>query len=107
MEAAALRTRTFAETEEETPVSGELFPGRRVRDIDPVAFVAGDFGQWQGVWYARTPNGYLANLELFKIKEHAGGTITVDPAIGVSTNKEGVETQVWYGYLEHGIWRTV
>lgn len=60
-------------------------------------------------WWAITPNGHLANLEKFTVTEHADRTITVSPSIRISTTrpKGGVEVELWHGFLEKGVWRSV
>lgn len=75
--------------------------GRRLdHALDPYFYSPGDYGRWQGNWYARTPNGHIANLRLHDVVEHSDGTITVSPSIRV-TAQDGA----WHGYIEKGIWR--
>ncbi len=73
---------------------------------DWILMEAGDYGQSEGVWYARPPQsdtfhcgpGSLGNHD---VVEHDDGTITVSPSILV-TGHHGVQ---WHGYLERGVWR--
>lgn len=55
----------------------------------------------EGVWYAMTPNGLLANLKKHTVTEHDDGTITVQPSILVN----GGRHEEWHGFLEAGVWR--
>lgn len=88
-------------------MTGELFNGQRMFDLkDPHNLKPGEYGECDGIWYARTPSGHMGNLGGHEVKEHAGGTITVSPSIEVSTSENGVPVVVYHGYLEHGIWRT-
>lgn len=68
-------------------------------------------GKWynQPYWMACTPNGHVGNLSRHDITEHEDGTITVSPSILVSTSYDGGKTTVelWHGYLERGVWRSV
>lgn len=80
--------------------------GRRVYELEPHEMSAGDYGQFKrdaNNWYASTPNGETANLSAHSVTEHEDGTITVSPSILVSTR--GLE--LWHGYLERGVWRSV
>jgi hypothetical protein len=69
-----------------------------------------------GTWYATTPNDHLANLCAHAVTEHDDGTITVSPSILVSTPRAGdgpdgmrspVLVELWHGFLERGVWRSV
>jgi hypothetical protein len=62
----------------------------------------GEYGFFNGQWFACTPSGDLANLARHAVTEHEDGTITVSPSILVS-RPGGV--QLWHGWLERGIWR--
>lgn len=68
---------------------------------------AGDYGYWKvaGHWIAMSPNGEMANLSAHTITEHADGTITVSPSIGIRSGKDLAFS--YHGYLEHGVWRDV
>lgn len=69
----------------------------------------------EGVWYAATPNGHMANLSGHTVEEHEDGTITVSRSIRVfqlgpfSQTSRGPErdkeVELWHGFLEHGVWR--
>lgn len=54
-----------------------------------------------GIYYARTPNGLIANLRAHEVIEHQDGTITVSPSIEVV--RPGATG--YHGYLERGLWR--
>lgn len=55
-------------------------------------------------WMVRTPNGHMGNLGKHDVTEHEDGTITVSPSILVSNPQEG---ELWHGFLERGVWRSV
>lgn len=77
--------------------------GLRVFDVGPHLFQPGDYGLWNGTWYARAPGDddrRLANLANHLVVEHDDGTITVSPSILIS----GGGAQ-WHGCLERGVWR--
>lgn len=59
--------------------------------------------QPDGAFYARCPNGLMANLGGHNIIEHQDGTITVSPSILVTNGSGGLR---WHGYLEKGVWRS-
>ena len=69
----------------------QLKPGEVARDPDT------------GTYYARTPNGHLANLVHHEVTDHGDGTVTVSPSISVSWGALGGE--VYHGFLERGVWR--
>lgn len=77
--------------------------GRRVEGKEPHQFEPGDYGIWPRTreWYARTPNGLLANLSQHNIIGNEDGTITVKPSILVTRG----DVARWHGYLERGVWR--
>lgn len=60
-----------------------------------------DYFKHEGIWYARTPNGLLANLGNHDVIEHEDGTITVSPSILVRDGQGGE----WHGYLVRGNWK--
>jgi hypothetical protein len=70
---------------------------------EPHLYAAGDYGQWGGVWYARTPNHLLGHLGSHDITVHTDGTITASPSIFVRGRSDD---QQWHGYLERGVWRS-
>lgn len=49
------------------------------------------FRHASGIWFAMTPNGYMANLANHDVRENEDETITVSPSILVSTRIEGGE----------------
>ena len=63
----------------------------------------GDYGYWRAFshWIALSPNGKPANLAGHDVIEHADGTITVSPSIGIRAGAGFL----YHGYLERGIWR--
>lgn len=89
--------------------------GTRVYDKSPHEMQPGDYGRWShdGNWYARTPDGKLANLSRHQVIEHdtgdisvtLPGAVTVLPSILVE--QPGAEPPTWHGYLERGVWREV
>lgn len=85
----------------------ETMIGRRLPDRDPggpdTCFAPGDYGRLSSTWICCTPNGHLGNLSNHDVTEHQDGTITVSPSILVSV--DGAE--VWHGWLERGVWRSV
>lgn len=56
----------------------------------------------EGIWYAMSPDGRLANLANHTVVEHDDRTITVTPSIKVSG---GGDDGVWHGYLTKGVWK--
>jgi hypothetical protein len=86
--------------------------GRRVdRFTLPKVIEPGDYGYLEGYgWYARTPNGHMANLNGHTITDH-GDSITVEPSIKVSSSRMDpakmtmVAFEVYHGFLERGVWR--
>ena len=76
--------------------------GRRVVDgTEPHLYHRGDYGEWQGHWYGRTPDGLIANLKGHEIVVHADRTISVNQEIKTESGPRR-----WHGWLEHGIWKT-
>lgn len=72
-----------------------------VKDVEPHLLKPGEFGTCHGQWYARTPNGLLADLECHDVTVDAAGLVTVEPSILV----KGGDLGQWHGYLEGGVWR--
>lgn len=62
----------------------------------------GEFLKDGVVWFARTPNGLLANLEKHLVIEHTDDTITVRPSILVTDGDAR-----WHGHLVAGEWREI
>lgn len=58
------------------------------------------------VWFV-TPNGHHGRVtpKIWSITVHEDGTVTVSPSIRVSGGRDGGE--LWHGYLERGVWRTL
>ncbi len=54
-------------------------------------------------WMCVTPNGHAGTLAKHTVVKHKDGTITVSPSILV----KGTNNELWYGYLERGVWRPV
>lgn len=78
--------------------------GKRV-SWDSQILNPGEFAKLpDGTWHAATPNGHIANLARHRVTEHEDGMITVAPSILVSRPKG---EQLWHGFLERGIWRSV
>jgi hypothetical protein len=70
----------------------------------PWAVPNGAYGRIGGVWYAKTPNGLMANLDNHAITEHADGTITASPSILVTGGGDEPDA-TYHGFLEAGVWR--
>lgn len=70
--------------------------------------VDGGYGKFERdgelVWFVRTPNGHYGCVGAHDVVEHDDGTITVSPSILVSNPQQG---ELYHGYLERGVWRTV
>jgi hypothetical protein len=79
--------------------------GRRVPD-GTENFAPGDYGRLGGHWMANAPGGHLGDLTNHTVTEHEDGTITVAPSILISARIDGVDRELWHGFLEAGIWRT-
>jgi hypothetical protein len=83
-----------------------LMGGRRRPDETPPAeYLPGDYGRFDGVWYAMCPQGrtvynlgLLGALSGHEVTEHDDGTLTVSPSIVADG---------WHGWLERGVWRSV
>lgn len=67
-------------------------------------------GSWMPVvrdgkptFLVNTPNGHVGDLSQHEVTAHEDGTITVSPSILV-TDDSG---ELWHGYLERGVWRSV
>lgn len=94
--------------------SGKLEPGDYVR-LDPKCMQDGTPLQEQlrviyPYWIGCCPNGNTCSLARHQIIEHEDGTITVSPSILISRGGHGsgkpIE-ELWHGFLERGVWRTV
>lgn len=68
----------------------------------------GGYRREGGVWHVRLPNadglGPGASIGKHDVTEHDDGTISVSPSILVSNPVEG---ELWHGFLERGVWRSV
>lgn len=85
----------------------ESMQGKRV-EIDPGTahrMAAGEYGYIDGLLYAMSPNGLLANLSGHNTVEHEDGTITASPSILVRGHDDSGNDKQWHGYLERGVWR--
>jgi hypothetical protein len=71
------------------------------RYVPPHRLEPGDYSLEDGVWYARTPDGRLANLSAHQVTAHHNGSITVSPSILV---RGGGRDGEWHGWLSHGVW---
>jgi hypothetical protein len=67
-------------------------------------------GSWMPVnrdgertFLVNTPNGHVGDVSRHEVTEHEDGTITVSPSILVSD----ATGELWHGYLERGVWRSV
>lgn len=83
--------------------------GRRVRAHEgKLKLLPGEYGiDDRGIWMCCTPNGNMGDLNGHRVTEHDDFTITVSPSILVVVYAEGKERELWHGYLEKGIWRSV
>lgn len=68
---------------------------------------ASEFGKFEGIWYAQTPNDIGVNLAGHTVNEHEDGTITVVPSIACRQYKGDMIVSTWHGYLVRGVWREV
>ncbi len=78
------------------------------KDISPHLMQEGDYGKWNGDWYAVPPGWKFgpANLSNHSVYEHIDGTITVLPSILVDAGDgEGGSVASWHGYLSQGAWK--
>ncbi len=84
--------------------------GTRLRgDFDIFHAPNGAYGKnprVEGRWEIKTPNGYYGGLKegVWSIVEDEDGAITVSPSIRVS---DAQDREMWHGFLEHGVWRSV
>lgn len=79
--------------------------GKRVDEQNSslLRLAPGEYGKFNGKWYARTPDENLGfgSLAQHDVTEHEDGTITVSPSIAVDDG-----THSWHGFLEKGVWRS-
>lgn len=89
-------------------MKGDFTNGRRMRQFSGHhQLMSGEYGQWDGTWWAVTPNGLTANLSSHDVTEHADGTITVSESIkteGGNLTRNGNGYAHWHGWLKHGVW---
>jgi hypothetical protein len=98
--------------------------GRRIES--PFTAGGGLIGEWpepgdfyfypEAGWCGVSPNGHMVCLRNHNVTEHEDGTISVVPSIlvsGRSASDNGIRVsdegnrELWHGYLERGVWRTV
>ena len=76
-------------------------PGAMGRSgTEPYRLMKGEYAQWQGAWYGRTPNGLIVRLSPLEPVVHDDHTL--------SATKEIWEMSGWLswrGTLEHGVWK--
>jgi hypothetical protein len=65
--------------------------------------VGGEQHRWQ--WWCVTPNGHLGNLDAHDVTEHDDGTITASPSLLIEERRDGIDHELWHGWLERGEWR--
>lgn len=77
-----------------------------VRKGDGQEFTEEEKGQWwnKPYWVCCSPNGHGGSLANHDITEHEDGTITVSPSILIRDSKGN---ELWHGFLERGVWRSV
>lgn len=84
-------------------MKGDITVGRRLPDIEYHLLNVGNYARDPREprhWFARCPNGLIANLSAHTVSEHEDGTISVTPSIEVTGGGKR-----WHGFLERGIWR--
>jgi hypothetical protein len=89
---------------------GALAPGDYVLITPPARLSDGSENPpaWRApYWIVKSPNGHSGNLANHTITVHEDGTITASPSILISWQRDGVNEELWHGYLERGVWRTV
>jgi hypothetical protein len=72
------------------------------RFVEPQDLAPGDYCLYDGVWYAMTPDGRLANLRKHYVEIDDSLRITVRPSILV---RGGGQPGEWHGFLARGEWR--
>jgi hypothetical protein len=91
--------------------AGDTLQGRRYQDVeDPHEphdrMEPGGYRRAAGEWECVAPDGSRGNLSAHEVTEHKDGTITVSPSILIRGGRD-VQQELWHGYLEHGVWRSV
>lgn len=81
--------------------------GTRVFNHDGLRSIDGSyfFSEETQSWWCRTPNGHMGNLRNHDVTENDDGTITVAPSILVTTRINGVDKELYHGFLVKGEWR--
>lgn len=74
-------------------------------DVDDLnQLLEGQYGLYNGLWYARPPNfNYVAALVHHDVAENTDSTLTVNPSILIKVPGVGI----WHGYLINGIWSVI
>jgi hypothetical protein len=92
--------------------------GKRVYDVQSISDLkSGEYGLYEGAWFACCPtersqdekspffHPVFCGLGKHSVVEHEDGTITVSPSILVTRRVD--EPQLYHGFLERGVWRSV
>ena len=81
------------------------FVGKRVYNVGIWLLENGDYcyNNKKDCWYAKSPNGQIANLINHSVTENDDGTITVNPSIGLYY--DNLDSFSYHGYLTKGIWK--
>lgn len=77
-----------------------------VRNDDGTPLTEDEKSKWwaKPYWICCSPNGHSGSLANHSVVEHEDRTITVSPSILIK-DRDGKE--LWHGYLERGVWRSV
>ena len=78
--------------------------GRAAWHKEPHQLERGEWTWWDDGYFARCPDGGVANLKSHKCIIEADGSLTVSPSILITGGSEHSRTQ-WHGFLEKGVWR--
>lgn len=78
--------------------------GKARLDLEPHQLQRGEWTFSNNAWYARCPDGGIANLSNHEVRVEEDGALTVSPSIEVKGGSE-YSRHVWHGYLERGVWR--
>lgn len=75
-------------------------------DTSPHLFNVGEYGRYEGEWYAMAPGNLLAGLAKHDVVENPDGSITVTPSILVGDHVIGhsIDGHQWHGYITDGVW---
>lgn len=77
-----------------------VYTNEEMRDTDGSYF----FSEETQSWWCRTPTGDVGNLGGHEVVENEDGTITVSPSILVTTRRDGVDVELYHGFLVKGEW---